>query len=151
MVRGNRWSIACAGAPPRARLPVANVGRYGVVRASDDAIRTLAWVFGHAGDIGADREQVVVTGESGAQLAAGGIHGSRSRALRRQLLRADRPDRLRPCRPTIRSRGIDAVLRSLSPLALVRPDVCPVSIQDGRSTRAARPHLALTQRLREAG
>jgi acetyl esterase/lipase len=131
--------------------------RLGVVPASDDAIRALAWVFGNVTHFGGDSERVIVTGESaGAHLALLAAFSS-ARRVRGVVnfyavtdlssfahARADE---------SVRDDDGQAVLQRLSPLELVRPHVCPVlSIHGTADTMVPLDHTQrLTRRLQDAG
>jgi acetyl esterase/lipase len=131
--------------------------RLGVVPASEDAIRALAWVFGNVVHYGGDAERVIVTGESaGAHLALLAAFSSERRV--RGVVnfyavtdlssfahaRADE---------SVLADGGPAVLQRLSPLELVRPRVCPVlSIHGTADPMVPLDHTQrLTRRLRDAG
>jgi len=131
--------------------------RFGVVPASEDAMRALAWVFGNVSHFGGDSERVVVTGESaGAHLALLAAFSSarRVRGVVNFYAVTDLSSfaHARADESLLADDG-QAVLQRLSPLELVRPDVCPVlSIHGTADTMVPLDHTQrLTRRLRDAG
>jgi acetyl esterase/lipase len=136
---------------------VVNVGyRHGVVPASEDAISALDWVMANTDAHGGDPGRVFVTGESaGAHLALlaaftrSGIQGVINFYAVTDLTgfahaRAD---------DSIPAGDLEATLRRLSPLELVRPDSPRVlSIHGTADELVPLEHTTrLTRRLRQAG
>lgn len=128
--------------------------RAGLAPASEDAIRALEWTFDHVASHGGDPDRVFVTGESaGGHLAllAAFTCGPRVRAVINFYAATDLVGYLHACTaPAVPT--VDA-LRTLSPLYLVRPDVCSVlSIHGTADAVVPLDHTSrLTRRLRQAG
>ncbi len=125
--------------------------RRGIARASTDARRALEWTFEHVEWHGGDRDRVIVTGESaGAHIAllAAFACSPRIRAAINFYAVTDLMRFLHdPC-----VLGADE-LRTLSPLDLVTPKVCPVlSIHGTADAIVPLDHTErLTRRLRQVG
>jgi acetyl esterase/lipase len=136
---------------------VVNVGyRYGLVRASEDAVRALDWVMTETDAHGADPGRVFVTGESaGAHLALlAALPRPRIRGVINFYAVTDltvfphaRAD------DSVPTGDLEATLRRLSPLELVRPDSPPVlSIHGTADDLVPLEHTSrLTRRLRQTG
>ena len=128
---------------------VANVGyRHGVVLANADAVRALAWVQDNLGD------DVIVTGESaGAQLALTAAFT----AVRpvRAVVDFYAPTDLASFAHARADRSVHSIeqLQALSPLAHVRPGLCPViAIHGAADPLVPLEHTTrLVRALRDAG
>jgi acetyl esterase/lipase len=138
---------------------VVNVGYRcaGVVPASEDAISAIEWIFGNIASYGGDSGRIFVTGESAgahlALLAAFSCH-KRVRGVVAFYGVTDLtsfPGVEKD--PSLPTKDLYGTLRRLSPIHIVRPDLCPVlSIHGTVDEMVSLDQTSrLTQQLQKAG